>query len=173
MYKVQNCSWRVQANKTDLGDMEVTVPEASHNCILECPVANVRSTSSRQQWIQEILLQHLIITRSTRPKSIQDCLRLRFSEVIDHQGALRTKQALLSDGLRLQTHRPSFSKLSAYLEVLKQQNPEVHTHLSINLTNSQFQRIFICPEKLANFFEYCQHFIAIDGTHLTGKLCMT
>jgi len=153
--------------------MEVTVPEVSHNCILEYTVANVRSTSSRQQWVQEILPQHLIITQSIRPMAIQDSLRLRFSEVIDYQVALRAKQALLSEGLRLQAHRPSFSKWSAYLEVLKQQNPEVRTHLFINLTNLQFQHIFICPEKSAKPFEYCRHFIAIDGTHLTGKFCMT
>ena len=169
--KVQGCPWRVRANKTELGDIVVTVLEVSHNCILERTAANIRSTSSKQQWIQEILPQHLVITQSTSPRDIQDCLRLRFSEIIDYQVALRAKQALLSDGL--QAHRLSFSKLSAYLEELKQQNPQAHVHLSVNPTNSQFQRIFICPQESADSFQYCRHFIAVDGTHLTGKFRMT
>ena len=169
--KIQGCPWRVRANRTELGDIVVMVLEISHNCILERTAANSQSTSSKQQWIQEILPQHLVITQATSPRDIQNCLRLRFSEIIDSQVALRAKQALLSDGL--QAHRLSFSKLSAYLEALKQQNPGVHTHLSVNPTNSQFQRIFICPQESGNSFQYCRHFIAVDGTHLTGKFRMT
>jgi len=147
------------------------VLEASHNSILERTLDNNRALSSRQQWIQEILPQHLVITQSTSPKVIQDCLRLLFSEVIDYQVALRAKQALLSDGL--QVHRLSFSKLSSYIDALKKEIPQVHIHLLVDPTNSQFRRIFICPAESATSFQHCRHFIAVDGTHLTGKFRMT
>ena len=161
----------MRANRTELGDKVVTVLEISHNCILEHTAANTRSTSSKQQWIQEILPQHLVITQATSPRDIQNCLHLGFSEIIDYQVTLRAKQALLSDGPQAQ--RLTFAKLSAYLEALNQQYPGVHTHLSINPTNSQFQRIFICPPESVNSFQSCRHFIDVDGTHLTGKFRMT
>lgn len=130
-----------------------------------------RGAASRQDWIQEVLPDHLVITKETRPQEIIDCMRLQFGEVINYQVALRAKKGVLSDGI--QEHRQAFAQIPAYVERLHAENPTAHVHVSINQETGRFRRIFICPAQSRESFRSCRHFIAVDGTFLKSRFRQT
>lgn len=167
---VNNCPWRVRANRTTNEDVKITVLNSEHNCIA-AQIVEKRTPASTQTWLQQILPDHLVITKDTRPREIVDCLRLRFGEEINYQVALRVKKGLLEDGL--QEQREGFTKLPAYIENLRTTNPTAHIHLSIDPETRRFQRVFICPSESRESFRFCRHFIAVDGTFLKSRFRQT
>lgn len=130
-----------------------------------------RGAPSRQHWIQEVLPDHLVITKETRPQEIIDYMRLRFGEVIDYQVALRAKKGVLSDGIL--EHRQAFAQVPAYVERLQAENPMVHVNVSIDQETGRFRRIFICPAQSRESFRSCRYFIALDGTFLKSRYQQT
>lgn len=78
---------------------------------------------------------------------------------------------MLDNGLHEQ--RAEFTKLPAYLQRLRDVNPNVNIHLSIHPETRKFQRVFICPGESRDSFRHCRHFIAVDGTFLKSKFRQT
>lgn len=57
-----------------------------------------------------------------------------------------------------------FETLPAYIYTLEQRDPEGVFPLTVNITTSRFERIFICPSANKHALNYCTSFIAVDGT---------
>lgn len=165
-----NCPFRIRANWNDhRGCVQITSIHTEHICL--GAMLPSRSVASRQRWLLEVVPNLLIIERSTKPAEIQNAIRIKYNTQISYQAAHKVKRALLDDTLELE--RELFTQLPAYFRVLQQHDPAVYTHLSLEPTTRQFQRLFICPSASKYTFTHCRPFIALDGTFLKTRFVQT
>ena len=91
----KECHWRLRANCTQEGDIEITGLESIHTCI--APLVS-RSVASNQKWLQAELPRIMEVTRTTKPQHIVDLVRVQFGEKIDYQVALLARNSQKMEG---------------------------------------------------------------------------
>lgn len=113
----------------------------------------------------------MVVHPHTRPKAIQDCIALNYSETVDYKVALRAKHGLCSESLG--AHRYAFQLLPPYLALLRERDSDGHFHLELSALSGCFLRYFVCPSATAaTFARITRRFISVDGTFTTGKFVM-
>lgn len=75
------------------------------------------SVANQQSWLRRVIPQHLLITKSTKPQDIIDCVRMHYSHTTSYQAALKVKSYLLSD--KREDQISQFQSIPPYLELLK------------------------------------------------------
>lgn len=180
------CLWTVKGRLNDELVWEVYEINSDHTCLNTGPVS--RSVANTQRWVssstqfpsmslvsntqqlRETIPHHLVVTKDTTPKQIQDCIALIYRQDVNYQAAHRAKQALLDNTLR--QHREAFTKLPSYVDRLKEFDPEGHYHLGLE-DDQCFGRIFVAPSASRSCLSECRRVVGFDGTFLTGKFVLT
>ena len=114
-----------------------------HTCADAGPV--IRNPSSRQSWLQQILLATLPTTKDTTPRQIIDAVAFHHHVAINYEAAKKVKKLALGDDLIQQAEK--FGRLPANVDALQAADPTAHTRQWIENREGtrRIQRIFICP----------------------------
>jgi hypothetical protein len=125
----KTCNWRVCARKSeaDGGLLVIAIKQSEHNC-LGCGVPK-KAVATNSDWLDDVIIQNLNITKVTKPREIQECIRVRFGEDISYRVAHLCRQRLLNEDIG--THRHSFHLLPAYRDLLQEKSPGVYIDLQI------------------------------------------
>jgi len=126
--------------------------------------------------VTRVVPLHLFVTKSTELLEIIDCLRIHYHVKVNYESARITKSTLVKDRREHQCYQ--FTKIPAYIALVKHQNPEIHIHLVTTTAqedNNQnaFQRLFICPHESRQSFRHMRKFLAVDGTFLKARFVQT
>jgi len=140
-----------------------------HTCLGNAPV-KWKFTSSIS-WLSEEVPKLISVTPKTSTKDIVDIILKRHGHTIELQQAQKVKAFLLNNNLAV--HAEDFQKLPAYLDALKNVNPELYTNLSIRTDGETFHRIFICPYQSNTAFHDSLPFVSLDGTFLKTQFRQT
>jgi len=140
----EGCGWRVRARPTDDELWVLVIDDDEHRCIGR----GVRkfASSSKKEWLDPVVSRHLNVTKETRPKDIEDLLRVRFAEKISYKVAQQCKLRLLDGDIGAQQH--SFQLLPAYKELLEKVSPGVH----VDLIRDRHSKLF--PSLFSSFSNY-------------------
>jgi hypothetical protein len=163
------CSWCCNASRKPDGMLELHVTKRQHTCI-GAAVPNFSSSASKT-WVNEAVSQHLLVTKSTKPKEIENTINVHFAEKISYKIAQLCHLRLLDGGLG--HHRYSFQLLPSYRDTVELCCPGAIVDLSIDQQTGNFQRCFVCPPTSQTTFQHLRHLIAADGTFLTGRFSLT
>src|SRR5438045_2667897 len=122
----ENCSWKVQASpipgNKDL--LRLIIIESVHSCVLRGSWKH--SSSSKKQWLDHVISQHLNVMKKTMPKEIINCIHICY-ETVDYKHAQECHLCLLDGDIGKQWH--SFGLLLVYKELLEYTAPGVHIDL--------------------------------------------
>jgi len=171
-HKGAGCSWRVYASINKQDEIEAKRVQVEHTCAGGRHTA--REVSNSQSWLRRMVPQHLCVTRTTETHEIVDCIRLHYNVRVNYESARLVKAALVKDRRDYQSQQ--FTKIPAYIELLKATNPETFVQFQTTaLHNNEqvFQRIFICPHESKQSFTSMRKFMAVDGTFLKARFVQT
>lgn len=70
----EGCNWKVCARKGDGGLLVLAIKKSEHNC-LDCGVQK-KGAAANADWLDDVVVQHLNVTKATKPREIQECLRV-------------------------------------------------------------------------------------------------
>lgn len=131
----ESCKWRVCARKVGGGGglVILSIKESEHNCLSRGVPKKAAATNA--DWLDDVIVQHLNVTKATKPREIQECIRVRFGEEISYRVAHLCRQRLLNEDIG--THRHSFHLLPAYRDLLQEKSPGVYIDLQINAETSK------------------------------------
>jgi len=110
-----DCRWTCNASKQADGVIELWVTRREHTCWTR-GVAKFSSSTSRD-WLNKAVSQHLLVTKTTRPKEIVETIKIHFVETISYKVAQVCRQQLLDRGLGKQ--RYSFQLLPTYHDAVE------------------------------------------------------
>ena len=83
----ENCGWKVQASPVpgnkDL--LRLIVIESAHSCVLRGSWKH--SSSSKKQWLDRVISQHLNVMKKMTPKEIINCICICYAETVDYKCA--------------------------------------------------------------------------------------
>src|SRR5436190_3243087 len=181
-----DCRWTCNASKQADGMIELWVTRCEHTCWTG-GVAKFSSSTSKD-WLDKAVSQHLLITKTTRPKEIVETIKIHFAETISYKVAQVCQQQLLDGGLGKQHY--SFQLLPAYRDTVELRCPGstvdlqidqrtgkclqiVYCYANFSLITGNFQQIFVCPPHSRMTFQQCRRIVAADGTFLTGRFVLT
>ena len=110
------CPWRLWISYNELLELEIKKLSSQHQCagMGDHPSSSV---TNQQSWLRRVIPQHLLITKSTKPQDIIDCVRMHYSHTTSYQAALKVKSYLLSD--KREDQISQFQSIPPYLELLK------------------------------------------------------
>ena len=108
--------------------IELQINRHEHTCWTG-GIAKFSSSTSRD-WLDEAVLQHLLITKITKPKEIVETIKIYFAETISYKVAQVCQQRLLDGGLGKQ--RYSFQLLPAYRNTVELRCPGSTVDLQID-----------------------------------------
>ena len=170
--RTMGCLWRVFASVAMDGELQVKRLCGSHTCIA-APIAP-REVANTQNWLRRTVLQHLFVTKATKPMEIVETIQMHYGEKVNYEAARLTKAALIAD--RLEHQREHFHKIPSYLQLLHQHNEGLYTDLHTITDDhglSTFQCLFICPWQSRQSFQLMRTFMAVDGTFLKARFVQT
>jgi hypothetical protein len=121
--------------------------------------------------VDEAASQHLLVTKSTKPKEIEDTIAVHFAEKISYKIAQLCRLRLLDGGLG--HHWYSFQLLPSYRDTVELRCPGAIVDLLIGQQTGNFQRCFVCPPTSRTTFQHLRRLVAVDGTFLTGRFSLT
>ncbi len=124
----ENCSWTCNASQQSSGMLELRVTRRQHTC-WDGGIVKF-SSSSKKTWLDEAVSQHLLVTKTTKPKEIVDTIAIHFAEKISYKVAQICRLRLLDGGLGQQ--RYSFQLLPAYQNTVELRCPGATVDLSID-----------------------------------------
>lgn len=165
------CQWRVYAAKTKYGDIKVRKLFSEHSCLGTAPTT--RSVHNSQTWLRRHIPQHLVITKQTSARDIQQTIQLHHNAIVSYQAAHEVYSVLANDNIGYE--RDSYQRLPAYIEQIRQHNPDCYTHLETQpdtdnkIILQRFHRLFISPAPARYSFQHCRKFIAVDGTFCKAR----
>jgi hypothetical protein len=96
------CKWSCNATKQLDGIIKLCVSQRKHTCWTSS-VAKFSSLATKE-WLDEATLQHLCITKTTKPQEIVDAIKIHFAETVSYRVAHLCQQRLLDRGLRKQRY---------------------------------------------------------------------
>lgn len=129
----ESCNWRVCARKVDSGLLVLAIKKSEHSCLGRG--VPKKAAAANSDWLDDVIVQHLNVTKATKPREIQECIRVRFGEEISYRVAHLCRQRLLSEDIG--THRHSFHLLPAYRDLLQEKSPGVYIDLQIHTETSK------------------------------------
>jgi len=137
----------------------------------------IREVHNSQSWLQRKVTEHLFVTRNTTTRQIIDMFQLNYRVTVNIEAARLARASLVND--RIEHQQEQFRKIPAYLELLQQRNPWIHTSLHSTIGSEHtpeaqhFQCIFICPAESQLLFIQMRPFVALDGTFLKARFVQT
>jgi hypothetical protein len=114
--------------------LELRVTKCQHTYI-STAVPNFSSSASKT-WVDKAVSQHLLVTKSTKPKEIENTIAVHFAEKISYKIAQLYRLYLLNSGLG--HHRYSFQLLPSYRDTVELRCPGAIVDLSINQQTGNF-----------------------------------
>lgn len=93
----EGCNWKVCAQKGDGGLLVLAIKKSEHNCLGRG--VPKKGAAANADWLDDVVVQHLNVTKATKPREIQECLRVRFGEEISYRVAHLCRQRLLDEDI--------------------------------------------------------------------------
>ena len=81
----ESCRWACNASKQSSGMLELRVTRRQHTC-WDGGIAKF-SSSLKKTWLDEAVLQHLLVTKTTKLQEIVDTISIHFAEKISYKVA--------------------------------------------------------------------------------------
>lgn len=172
--RTPECQWRVFASHNRNKEIQLKILNERHICIGRA--STIREVHNSQSWLWRNVPEHLFVTRDTTTRQIIDILQLNYGVTVNTEAARLARASLVND--RIEHQQEQFLKIPAYLELLRQRNPWIHTLLHTvgsehNPEAQHFQRVFICPAESQLSFIQMRPFVALDGTFLKARFVQT
>ena len=118
--------------------------------------------ASKQVFLRTAIPKILAVSKSTRPKQVQQAVELHYGQKIGYQAAHTVLAGLQGGGI--EAEREELRKLPAYVETLARADREGRFSLDREDVSWKFHRLLVCPSSSREIFRHCPKFIACDGT---------
>ncbi|KAK2640589.1 hypothetical protein Ddye_028384 [Dipteronia dyeriana] len=166
---MKNCTWKLRAVRRDKGTyFQVRSFVNEHTYPLE--VIHRRHRQASAVIIGEVIAPRLQQQdgRLTRPKYIIVDMKLMYGIQIMYSKAHAALDYVLS--LTYGTHEETFQLLPSFSYVLEQKNPNTIIDLQRDEDGKFLYFFMSIGASLSGFRTYIHPIIAVDGTHLKGRL---
>jgi hypothetical protein len=130
-----------------------------------------RTSVSKFTFLKEAVPNALAITTSTKPRDVRAAVQHHYGHKIDYQAAHKVLATLQHKDIEYE--REEFKLLPAYVEVLKQADPDGRFVLQLNDATHRFERLFIGPSACRTSFRSCTKLVACDGTFTKSRFRQT
>ena len=123
--------------------------------------------ASKGVFLRAAVSKVLAVSKSTRPKDVQQEIELHYGQKIPYRAAYSALTELR--GSTIEAQREEFRMLLAYVDALARADSTGRFLLDTEDVTWKFQRLFVCPSSSRTIFCYCPKFIACDGTFTKAR----
>ena len=132
--RIAGCPWVVNVSRATDGMLEMRVTERQHTCF--GAALPKRQSVAKKEWLDEAIPHHLLVTKSTKPREVEETIKVHYAETISYKVAQLAVQRLLDGGLGKQ--RYSFQLLPSYCDTVELRCPRATVDLQINHQTGKF-----------------------------------